>query len=194
MFMPLTGDEKDHLNRMTSWMIGEIEACAKASINVGLATLVCCRIDALAGYLAGIDREKSVTEDQFVAFVKQFMLGFKAASREPDGTLKTLNVVVNRRSGERADQTYPEILYKHFRCGFVHEHLSKPGTGIVKDYPDHGVNPPYCLIDNRYGLVINIDRLREDFVAAVGAWKADVEMDGSDEQAAYKRRLAFIVA
>jgi hypothetical protein len=192
--MPLTPEEKDHLDRMTLWMIGEADACAQAGINVGLATLVCCRIDALAGYLAGIDREKSVTEDQFVAFVRRFMHAFLEAARDPDGTPKMLNVVVDRRSGQRADQTYAEILYKHFRCGFVHEHLSKPGTGIIKDYPDRGQNPPYCLVDKRFGLIINIDRLREDFVVAVRAWKTKVEADGTEEQVAYRQRLAFLLA
>jgi hypothetical protein len=191
--MALTERERRNLDRMAAWMTGEVESAKKVGMNVGQATLIVCRIDALASYFSGSESESASDEGSFTAFVKEFMTGFTAASANPDGSEREFEVVVDRRSGTKALLTYRRILYKLVRCGFVHEHLCKPGAAIIKDYLDLGLMPPYLTEDLTHGLVINLDRFREDFLSAVQSWKQRVESDDSPEESAHKKRLTFIL-
>lgn len=90
--MSLTERERKTLVRMVTWMMGEVESAKKVGMNVGQATLIVCRIDALASYFSGSESESASDESSFTGFVKEFMSGFTAASTRPDGKEHELQV------------------------------------------------------------------------------------------------------
>jgi len=85
-----------------------------------------------------------------------------------------------KRNGLTEDEAI-DFLYDKFRCGFVHESLSKVGTGITQ-------GKPYVSLGNGI-VVIDIDIFRNDFTQAVQGFKQDVQNNTDGIGDNYRRRV-----
>jgi len=185
-------EDREYLDRMIEWMKSDVEKCSENDIDVGLAVLICCYLDALAGFLVGSESEGGSGKEGFVRFVRKYLKVFMANAKDVSGKEIKKRVTVNRAQGETADLTYSQILYKVFRCGFVHEHLAKVGGAIIKDRPEKNERPDYISEDPKYGTLINITRLKADFLQALHDFHEDV-LECATVQTHFVRRLRFLL-
>jgi len=153
--------EKEFWDQYKRWYLDDIERCFKSSANFATMTLILTTIDSLGGFYNGLIKTKitkiykcsscevikkikkkkwlvplggkrlklakeiynikghsyevSGNRDVFVNFIKNYMNNFYQ---------KVLQGTKEKRA--------VEILYSHFRNGFVHEGGPKFGTGIYK--------------------------------------------------------------
>lgn len=107
-------------NKFKRWHLNDIEKAIKADANVGAAKLICCALDALAGFRFGATKYEG-SKSRFLSFVKEFMPAFKRRLK-----LKSGGIILYRRS-------VLEMFYNNFRSGLVHEGLPGIGTEIIKD-------------------------------------------------------------
>lgn len=172
---------RDQVNRTVDWMTASVEKAWAESMNVAVATLICCYSEALGAHLRACQKEAGESALNFTAFLRSYMSALMASCRDAGGTPKVKTVRVNRehatpQAGNRKALEYPEILYKLFRCGFAHEFLSKYGTGIIKD--NDTTKYPFLIDDDpAYDLVVNLSQLVPDFVDAAGRFRGDVLAD-----------------
>ena len=87
---------------------------------MGAAKLICCTIDALAGFRFGATNYRG-SKFRFINFMKEFMPEFKHRLK-----LKRNNRLVYKRS-------VLEMFYNNFRSGLIHEGLPGIGTELIND-------------------------------------------------------------
>lgn len=138
----ITQKEKKFWRKYKRWHLDDIKKCIDNKAYVGGAKLICCAIDALAGFRFGATNYAG-SKFRFVNFVKEFMPAFKRRLR-----LTKDNNLVYKRS-------VLEMFYKNFRSGLIHEGLPGIGTELIEDNDKTllFINPtPDILQINIFGL------------------------------------------
>ncbi|MBI4078965.1 MAG: hypothetical protein HY429_01570 [Candidatus Levybacteria bacterium] len=118
--------EKEFWEKFKRWNLDDIERTIKTEAYVGAAKLICCVIDALAGFRFGAVSNQG-SKFRFISFVKEFMPKFKYRL-----LAKRNGIVIYKRS-------ILEMLYNNFRSGLIHEGLPGIGTGIFRDENIHSL-------------------------------------------------------
>ena len=80
---------------------------------------------------------------------------------------------LDRHFPDLATAIEPRVFYEKFRCGAVHDFSPKPGFGIGRGAGLGGEYVGRQLIDGREHLVLNIDRLVQDFLAHIRGLEAN---------------------
>jgi hypothetical protein len=172
-----------------------------AHANSGTLLLICSYIDALAACCAGRDRESfghhnvSIEAD-FVRFVSDYMVGFSRASERPSGVPFRRKVMVDRCAPgcrpnnppvARKSLDYKQMLYKLYRNGVVHEFLPRGWAAYRRG------SAPYLQWDSRRRrLVINLDHLVADFLAALQRYCNDVQSNRA-KRTNFRKRIRFLM-
>src|SRR2546426_3596780 len=109
-----------HLNRMHTWMRANVQH-VNMKANSATVLLVCCYLDALAGFYVGRDtettgRHRANSKSDFLDFAKKYMTGFMAAAVNGFGRERSRSVRVDRCApicggNRRKVQTYADLLY-----------------------------------------------------------------------------------
>jgi len=197
-------------NKIKRWNLQNIEICLANNANSSALLTMLAFIDFLGGFYGGLIRKKVVHEnekksiewlvraggqrkktkeyykideinyeksgprDQFLNFVKNYMNVFHKTRFKKNG-----------KSRIAAD-----ILYDHFRCGFVHEGFSKTGTGIIREHNNVVwiINDPSCPI------ILNIYALRDLLRKSVFEYEKDVfEKKLKERTVRWKDRYKYIM-
>lgn len=112
--------EKEFWEKLKRWHFDDIEKAISAKAYVGAAKLICCAIDAFAGFRFGAVTYQG-SKFRFISFVKEYMPKFKYRLKA-----KKNRSVIYKRS-------ILEMVYNNFRSGLIHEGLPGVGTAIFKD-------------------------------------------------------------
>ena len=152
------------VKKMTASMLQGVDACMEKEAFTSAATLILTRLDTLGGFLAG----REATSATFGPFVDRYM-----------SILPQMESVTGKTREEATN-----FLYDKFRCGFVHEYLSKKGTGITRERP-------YVSLEDGL-VVIDINVFREDFAQALRRFKQDVQNNAEGIGDNYSRRVRFL--
>ncbi len=172
-----------------------------AHANAGTLLLVCSYIDALAAANAGRASEtfrhhRVSPQAEFVAFINEYMHGFRQAAERRPGFFHQRSVIVDRcapgcdpkgKAQRRKRLNYLEMLYTLYRNGVVHEFLPR-GWGAFTRGRDR-----YLQWDGRRRrLIIKLDHFVRDFRRALRTYCRDVRTDPMKRQN-FRRRLRFVV-
>lgn len=149
------------VEKMTASMLQGVNACMEKKSFTSAATLILTRLDALGGFLAGQNANRA----NFGRFVDRYM-----------SILPAMESATGKTRVEAAD-----FLYDKFRCGFVHEYLSKKGTGIIRERP-------YVSLENGI-VVIDIEAFRDDFARALRRFRQDVQNNVEGVGDNYSKRV-----
>lgn len=188
----------NHLTRMQQWMKSNLRAVNAANANSATLLLVCSYIDALGAYNSGWDQEvlrghTRPPASTFCGFISEYMTGFMAASRSPNGKALTRSVRFDRcapgcgQGPARKRLDYPAILQSHFRNGVVHEFLPRGWAGYCR-----GARPYVSWDARKRRLLVNIDHLVVDFEQALDAYVHDVRTKRPKQQL-FRKRLTFVL-
>lgn len=120
------------------------------NIPVPATLIVCCFIDALSQNYSGLPWER------FAQFIKEKMPNTMKILEENDNMQKTqidnLDCKIHPKYGRCKSSA--EILYRHVRCGLVHDYFSSSGVAYInkikgKDYSNYAlvINAPIFVMD-----------------------------------------------
>lgn len=137
-------------------MSHDVEICMAHDAYVGAMNLMMSHTSALAGYYAGRGAtDKTNDHDEFMVFYNAYFKVF------PD--IQELDEKGKMRS----------LIYTHFRCGLIHEHLMKKGTAL-----DTGLSkPPFSVYKGDGSIVLNIDSFFADYLRVLSEYSNDVRFD-----------------
>ncbi|OGY15518.1 MAG: hypothetical protein A2784_02310 [Candidatus Chisholmbacteria bacterium RIFCSPHIGHO2_01_FULL_48_12] len=116
----MNNQERLFWKQFKRWHLDDIERAIKAEAYVGAAKLICCAIDAFAGFRFGAVRYPG-SKFRFISFVKEFMPNFK------------YRLLAKRNGRVIYKRSILEMLYNNFRSGLIHEGLPGVGTNIFED-------------------------------------------------------------
>lgn len=156
----------DYLNidKMTSSMLQGVDACMEKEAFTSAATLILTYIDALSGFFTG----QNTSQNTFGRFIDRYM---------------SLLPWMSTELGKTKDEAIA-FLYDKYRCGFVHEFLSKAGTGITRERP-------YVSLEKGI-VVIDINKFRDDFAQALQGFKQDVQNNTEGIGNHYRLRVNYL--
>jgi len=150
--------------KMLGGMVQGVEACMGREAFASAATLIFAYIETLGGFYAG----KKAGKENFVKFTQQYMSVSHKLAEETGKSLEDSSA----------------FLYKKFRHGFVHQYLSKAGTGITR-------GAPYVSLKEGY-VVIDIHELSADFKNALDKYSKDIEQNIDNLGDNYDKRVIQI--
>ncbi len=148
----------DYWANFKNELISEIDGCYKNNLDKSCALNICCAIDALAGFMLGVNRTMGA-EWRFQQFFKQYFPHLKRVFRDRSDPTKKISFI--------------KLFYKSFRSGLVHEGDFGIGTGITRENTD----PPILFStwdDERYSIIC-INALRQDFLKALNNYERDLK-------------------
>lgn len=170
-------------------LAAEYSSAAARLIEVGqawaAALVICCGIDAVAGFYAGRSGYGTVAGD-FMAFVSRYMPVFSA--RVPDAVETARFIQPSHEqtqlrgrlawaaAPERRMGDFAEILYRGYRCGLIHQGTTAPGMSVV----DIAASTVFVFeregLDGEvvYKMSLNVRPFCDEFVRAVGAYARDL--------------------
>ena len=141
-------------------MVQGVEACMGKSAFASAATLIFTYIDTLGSFYTG----RGATRSSFREFTKRYMSVLHRLAEETGKSLEDSS----------------DFLYEKFRNGFVHQYLSKAGTGITR-------GAPYVSLKEGY-VVIDIHELSTDFKNALDKYSEDIERNTDNLRNTYNKR------
>lgn len=167
-------DKEPFLDRMMRWMSHDVKICMANDAYIGAMTLMMTDIAALAGFYAG--REKEKPEDDHNEFERFFRDFFNLAK---DSNYHDLIYYLDEEHRNKL------VIYDHFRCGLVHEHLMKSGNAV-----DKGLTKPYVFFSEG-GLTINVDHFYIDYLSVLKRYSKKVRSDKTISDN-FKKRARFL--
>ncbi len=152
-------------HRMLRWMRHDVKVCMDHGALVGAITLMLAHTAALAGFYSG--RKKACPTDDHDEFMSFFNDYYKKFNQDP---ARDSLRIIDKKGKEK------DMIYTHLRCGLIHEHLMKRGTGIEKGAK------PYIYISSglksatsREGdITINVDLFFKDYLETLDDYYLDV--------------------
>jgi len=152
--------EEPFIDKMIRWMKHDVKVCMDNDAYVGAMKLMMNDISALAGFYAGRNTPKPsppITDE--IEFMNFFDNYFKVLNALPH------SIILKPVQGMKVIN----LIYTHFRCGLIHEHLMKNGTAIDK----RGDNEYLYLTQG--GITININCLYNDYLKTLEEYYSDVK-------------------
>ncbi len=164
------------LDRTIRWMRHDVEICMKSDAYVGAMKLMLGDVAALAGFYSGRTTSKPKNDE------KEFMTFFDTYFHE-------LNSLPHSIILKPMDGTRPKnLIYTHFRCGLVHEHLMKFGTAI-----DRRDDNNYLYLTDS-GVTINIMKFYRDYLQTLEDYFQDVKQGRDNIGENFIARAKFLGA
>ena len=169
--------EESFLDRMTRWMSHDVKICIAHDAYIGAMNLMMSHVSAMSSFYSGRTTGKVNDHDEFMNFYRKYFRAF------PD--------IQQPRKEKNGRSKHMSIIYTHFRCGLIHEHLMKTGTAL-----DRGLSKPGFYIEKKSGMIVlNIDHFFFDYLRVLATYNNQLKY-GDDEKLKqnFIRRAKFLGA
>jgi len=156
----LNKEEKNHWKDYKKKLLEGIEDQISRGNNLPAAKLVCCAIDALAGFYVGLTQSQN---DQKPKYVLQGgsrnnsssrLKNFSGISYEKPWHKETFTAYIKNYIGKLFRNNYGVDFYDSYRNSLIHEGMSKKGYGI-----ENLRNGKLFIKNNNKILLLNINEL-----------------------------------
>ena len=155
--------KESFLDRTIRWMSHDVKICISHDAYIGAMNLMMSHISALSSYYSGRATYKVNDHDEFMKFYREYFKAF------PD--------IQQPRKTKSGRLEHMSMIYTHFRCGLIHEHLMKTGTAL-----DRGLSRPGFYIENKSrAIVLNIDHFFFDYLRVLATYSNQLKY-GADEK------------
>lgn len=138
----------------------------KPNLPVPATLVVCCLIDSLARNYSGDGCER------FTRYIKSKMIATFNQLQQNDNLkkerIKALNCGFRSHTNEHCSDS-AEILYRHVRCGLVHNYFEKEGYILINrpNVKQEGIIIDQSVKFRDYALVINAPAFIKDFLSSL---------------------------